>query len=144
MIRAALSFTLLTFASCWAWTAIAQSIQPTRPIKINTVVTQDDLIVSEANIDGAITSVEQAVGLETRKTLYPGRPVMAGDLGPVTVVDRNQLVELVFLNGALKIKAEGRSLGRASIGQRVRVMNSDSRLIVTGIVTSPSIVEVSN
>ena len=93
---------------------------------------------------GAVSRVEDIVGLETRKTLYPGRPVLFEDLGPLTVIERNQSVELIFVQGQLRIRADGRAMGRASIGQRVRVMNTDSRLTVSGIVRSPTTVEVQN
>ncbi len=129
---------------CTAVPSAAQSVQSARPVKINTIVTADDLVIAPGSVSGAFERVEDAVGLETRKTLYPGRPVMIGDLGPITVIERNQLVQLLFEHGALKITADGRSLGRAALGQRVQVMNSDSRLIVTGVVTSPTSVEVQN
>ena len=129
---------LLSFAS----QAYAQSVQAARPIKANSTISPDDLVLVEANVPGAIANLTDAVGLEARRTLYPGRPVMISDLGPVSIVERNQLVELVFSMGTLRISADGRALGRAALGQRVRVMNSDSRLTVTGTVIGPSIVEV--
>ncbi len=132
---------LLTF---YSGLVQAQTVQAARPIKINTVVTADDLKLSDDEMTGAFSRIHDAVGLETRKTLYPGRPVMVGDLGPVTVIDRNQLVQLVFKSGTLEITADGRALGRAAIGQRVRVMNSNSRLTVTGVVRGPALVEVQN
>jgi len=124
--------------------AFAQSVQSSRPIKINTVITQDDLVLVDTSVPGAIERIEDALGLETRKTLYPGRPIMVGDLGPKTVIERNQLVQITFSKGALRIATDGRSLGRAALGQRIRVMNSDTRLIVTGVVTSSTNVEVHN
>ncbi len=144
MIRRYFLALAAVFAVFISMDAAAQSVQSARPIKVNTIVTQDDFVLIDAAIPGAFGRIEDAVGLETKKTLYPGRPVMVGDLGPITVVDRNQLVQLVFSLGALKITADGRALGRASLGQRVRVMNSDTRLVVTGVVTSPTTVEVQN
>lgn len=122
--------------------AFGQSVHAVRPIKINTIVTADDLELKPTEMTGTFARISDAVGLETRKTLYPGRPVMLEDLGPVTVVERNQIVQLIFKSGTLQITADGRALGRASIGQRIRVMNSDSKLTVTGIVRGPAIVEV--
>jgi len=144
MTRGILIWPLVAVLSFWTSFALAQSVQSTRPIKINTVLTADDLVLSDTKVAGAVERIEQAVGLETRRSLYPGRPIMLGDLGPITVIERNQLVELVFVSHGLMIKTDGRSLGRASLGQRVRVMNSDSRLIVTGTVISPAIVEVTH
>lgn len=142
-LRIFLALTVISL-SCTAVQSLAQSVQSARPVKINTIITADDLVLTTDQVSGSFERIEDAVGLETRKTLYPGRPVMVGDLGPITVIERNQLVRLLFELGALKITADGRSLGRASLGQRVQVMNSDSRLIVTGVVTSPTSVEVQN
>jgi len=144
MIKLGSTLALTGLLSLLGSALFAQSVQSSRPIRANTIITEDDLVVMTADVSGAVKTIAQAVGLETRKTLYPGRPIMTGDLGPITVVERNQLVQLVFSNGGLMIKTEGRSLGRASLGQRVRVMNIDSKLIVTGIVSSPAIVEVQN
>jgi len=144
MIKRCFSILVAIVAMFISLGAAAQSVQSARPIKINTIVTQDDFVLIDAAVPGAFGRIEDAVGLETKKTLYPGRPVMVGDLGPITVVDRNQLVQLIFSLGALEITADGRALGRASLGQRVRVMNSDTKLVVTGVVTSPTTVEVQN
>lgn len=122
----------------------AGSVQSARPIRANTVVSNDDLVLVDKSVAGAFQSVSDAVGLEAKKTLYPGRPVMIGDLGPVSVIDRNELVQLIFKQGTLRITAEGRALGRAAIGQRIKVMNSDSKMTVTGVVVAPTIVEVQN
>ena len=144
MTRIASKLWIVATALSCPYLALAESVESTRPIKAHSVLTIDDLVLAEETIPGAINSIQDAVGLEARKTLYPGRPIMVGDVGPVTAIERNELVELVFTHGPLRITTEGRALGRASIGQRIRVMNSDSRLTVTGVVVAPTIVEVKN
>ncbi|MFM7442840.1 MAG: flagellar basal body P-ring formation chaperone FlgA, partial [Tabrizicola sp.] len=62
------------------------------------------------------------------------KPVRLGDLGPPTLVERNQPVTLVYLSGGLAISTEGRALARGSVGDEVRVMNLGSRNTVTGRV----------
>lgn len=123
--------------------AMGQSLSVVRPIKINTVITEEDLVVMDVKTPGTITELASAVGLETRKSLYPGRPIEQSDLGPITVIDRNANVVLKYKSGPLEITTDGRALARASIGDRIQVMNSDSRLIVTGRVIDATTVEVS-
>ena len=50
--------------------------------------------------------------------IYAGRPVRPGDLGPPALVERNQLVPLVYQPGGLAISTEGRALGRGGGGRR--------------------------
>lgn len=80
------------------------------------------------------------VGLETRVAIYAGRPLRRGDLGPPTVVERNQIVTILFKHGTLSIRSEARALEAGGIGERIRVMNLDSRKIVTGAVAGADLV----
>lgn len=126
----------------WPSYSDAQSVHSTRPIRAHTIITADDVTLTNDSVAGAFQNTEDAIGLETRKTLYPGRPIMVGDLGPVTVIERNQLVQLSYSSSGLVILTDGRALGRGALGERIRVMNTDSRTVVSGVVTSPSNVEV--
>ncbi len=112
--------------------ASAESLVATRTIRAKTVIAPDDLTLVNAELAGALTSPDQAVGLETRVAIYAGKPVRPGDLGPPALVERNQLIKLVYLSGGLAISTEGRALSRGSEGDVIRVMNPGSRNTVTG------------
>jgi len=112
--------------------ASAESLVATRTIRAKTVIAPEDLTLVSAKLPGALTDPAQAVGLEARVSIYAGKPVRAGDLGPPTLVDRNQLVTLVYVSGGLAISTEGRALSRGSEGDEVRVMNLGLRNTVTG------------
>ncbi len=114
--------------------AVAESLVAARTIRALSVVTPQDLAVSDAVIPGALTDAADAVGLETRVVIYPGRPVRPEDLAPPAIVERNQVVPLVYRHGTLAISAEGRALGRGTVGDRVRVMNLASRNTVSGTI----------
>ena len=81
---------------------------------------------------GALTHPLDVVGMETRVVLYADRPIRPGDIGPPSLVDRNQLVTLIFRQQGLNIATEARALGRGSEGDRIRVMNLSSRTTVSG------------
>jgi flagellar basal body P-ring formation protein FlgA len=114
--------------------ALGQTLVATHTIRAQSVLTSADLRLVEGNTVGAVTAIEDALGLETRVTLYAGRPVRIGDLGAPAIIERNQLVTLTYKSGGLQIMADGRALGRAGIGDVVRVMNLGSRQTVSGLV----------
>lgn len=118
------------------------SLVATRMIRAQSVLTAEDVTQVEASIPGALTDMADAVGLEARVTLYPGRPVRPGDLGPPALIERNATVPLAYRSGWLTIMAEGRALERAAIGDRLRVMNLASRSTVVGRLGPDGIVEL--
>jgi flagella basal body P-ring formation protein FlgA len=118
------------------------TVVATRPIRAQSVLAAGDVTLEPGATPGAAARVADAIGMETRRGLYPGRPVMLGDLAPPALVERNQLVMLRYASGALVIETDGRALGRGGLGERVRVMNLDSRNAVTGTVVAPNTVEV--
>ena len=125
-------------------TAAAEVLVATRTLRAHTPIGPGDVaVVASAPAPGSATSPEQAIGMEARVTLYAGRPIPLGSLAPAAMVERNQIVELVFTQGGLAIRAEGRALGRAGEGDLVRVMNLASRSTISGRVTAPGVVEVS-
>lgn len=118
------------------------SLVTTRMVRAQTVLTAEDVTQVEASIPGALTEMADAIGLEARVTLYPGRPVRPGDLGPPALVDRNAAVPLAYRSGGLTIMAEGRALERAAVGDSLRVMNLTSRSTVVGRLGPDGIVEL--
>jgi flagellar basal body P-ring formation protein FlgA len=110
----------------------AESVVATRTIRAKALIAPEDLTLVSAELPGALSDPEAAVGQEARVAIYAGKPVRPGDLGPPTLVDRNQLVRLVYVTGGLAISTEGRALGRGSDGDEIRVMNLGSRNTVSG------------
>ena len=96
------------------------------------------------DLPGELSRPEDVVGLEARVVLYEGRPILASDVGPAAIIERNQIVTLVFSKGTLSIATEARALGRGGIGDAIRVMNLASRNTVSGTVTPDGSVVVLN
>ena len=114
--------------------ALADSVVATRTIRAQTIISIDDLTTVAAALPGALADPVLAVGMEARVAIYAGRPVRAQDLGAPALVERNQLVPLIFLSGGLAISTEGRALARGAAGEVIRVMNLSSRNTVNGRV----------
>ena len=122
--------------------ASADTVVALRTIPVRSIITAADLGIVEGLVPGALTEASAAIGLEARVTLYQGRPILSGHLGPPALVDRNEIVVLHYDRHGLKILTEGRALDRAGKGDRVRVMNLTSRVTVTGTVTGPGEISV--
>ncbi len=133
---------LMLFVCLLAFPVVAETIVATRTIRSQAILTESDIELIEQNIAGALTSPEDVIGMEARVVLYAGRPIRINDIGPPALVERNQIVTLYFSTGGLVIAAEARALGRAGIGDRLRVMNLASRSTVTGWVLQDGSVSV--
>lgn len=119
---------------CLAQGLSAQTVTPARMIRPGETLGPLDLVILPQRTPGALASPDQALGQEARVVLYPGRPIGPGDLRPPALVQRNDLIELVFQRNGLQIVAEGRVLDRGAVGDRVQVLNTASRLRITGQV----------
>ncbi len=122
--------------------AHAESLVAARTIRALSVVGPEDLVMAAAALPGALTDPAEALGLEARVTIYPGRAIRPGDLGPPATVERNQIVPIAYRMGALAILAEGRALARGGPGEVIRVMNMDSKVTVTGRLGPDGVVNV--
>lgn len=122
--------------------AAADTLIATRTLRANSIVTPQDVSIIPDNIPGMAQSLAEVVGLETRSIIYAGRPIALGNLGPAAIIERNQVVPLVFVKGGLKIYVDARSLERAGPGDVIRVMNLASKNTVTGVVAADGSVHV--
>ena len=114
--------------------AVADMVMPNRTIRVNTVLTAQDLVLAEGQRADAFDRIEDVVGQEARVVLYAGRPILFSSIGPPALVERNQIVSIRFEGAGLVISTEGRALERGGIGDRVRIMNLTSRATLFGYV----------
>lgn len=134
---------LLMIALMVPHSSLADTVVAARTIRAQSILTASDLVFKDIEVAGGINDITQIVGRESRVALYAGRPIRHADIGPAALITRNQVVQIVFESQGLSITAEGRSLGRAGLGEAVKVMNTASRNTVYGIVGSDGRVFVS-
>ena len=137
MMRNLLVLTLVLGPPAWADVLI-----PLRNIRAQEIVTREDFRQEPVDVPGTWPVEDSVDGLESRVALYAGRPVRHGDLGPPALVQRNDIVTLVYARDGLQISTEGRALSRGGIGDTVRVMNLSSRTTISGWVTEQGTIEV--
>ncbi len=109
----------------------AEIVVPARTIPAQHVIGPDDLTLRDMTVPGAVVDPGLIIGMEARVALYAGRPILQADVSFPAVIDRNQVVPLIFQQGTLYISTEGRALDRAGPGDLIRVMNMTSRTTVT-------------
>lgn len=114
--------------------AAAETVIAKHTIRAQQIIATSDLAVAKGVTPGTASTLEQVAGLEARRVIYAGRPVALSDVGPPALVERNEIVPLAYRVSGLTIKTEGRALGRGGLGDRIRVMNLDSRAPVNGVI----------
>ncbi|MGB3278078.1 MAG: flagellar basal body P-ring formation chaperone FlgA [Pseudorhodobacter sp.] len=134
MLRALILFTILASPSA------AESLVATRVIRAQTLLAAGDVSLVASDIVGALADPAEALGKEARVTLYPGRAIRAVDVGPPALVERNQIVTLIYNAGGLGITTDGRALARGGLGDVIQVMNLSSRALIAGQVGENGIV----
>lgn len=135
-------FLLALLIAVMAQAAAAEILVPVRNIRPKEIISPSDLMVKKVDVAGAVEFIDSVVGQEARVALYVGRPIRPGDFGPPAIVERNDLVSLIFRNGSLTIATEGRALGRGAEGEAIRVMNLSSRTTVSGRIRADGSIEV--
>jgi flagellar basal body P-ring formation protein FlgA len=135
-------FALLLIACLTSFPASADTVIAARTIRAQTMLSAGDVTLAKGDVAGAYTALDEVVGQEARVALYAGRPIRSNEVGPPAVIARNQVVVLLFRSGVVTMAAEGRALGRAGVGDRLKVMNLASRQTVTGLVREDGTVTV--
>lgn len=100
--------------------------------------------VSYARTVGTPTLIEPAdiIGLAARRSLRAGALINPDDLTAPLMVERQELVTLVYRQGALALTVRARAMDDGAEGQAIDVMNLQSNRVVRGVVTSHGLVHV--
>ncbi len=132
----------LVLAALLPASAMADSVVATRTIRAQSVIAAQDVAMVPAEITGALTATDAAVGQEAKVTLFAGRPVHASDLVLPALIQRNQVVSVVYQVAGLTIRTDGRALERGGAGAVIKVMNLASHLTVQGAISPDGSVRV--
>lgn len=110
----------------------------TRTLRIGSIVSPQDLKIDTAE---AANMADRLVGQEARRMIYAGQPISVDDVGPPTLVRRNEIVVMTYTAGGLGLRTEGRALTAGGKGEIIQVMNLASRLTVRAVVVGHRSVE---
>ena len=122
--------------------AAADVVTPTRTLRAGSLITADALTIRDGIHPGAFDRITDVAGQEARVALYAGRPIPFDAVGPPAIVNRNQIVPLRFRSAGLTITTEGRAMERGGAGDRIRIMNLQSRATLFGLVQEDGSIKV--
>ena len=111
-----------------------------RTLRVGSIIAKADIRLTD---DRSTAVVEQIVGKEIKRSVYVGRQIKPDDVGPVTIVDRNDVVRLYFQHNGLGIRTEARALEPGGLGEEINVMNLETRVTVRALVIGNKRVRVS-
>lgn len=114
----------------------------TRNIRPGDVLRDSDVMVIRGEAPDGFAEKTAVVGLEARVALYAGRTILNTQVGRAAMVERNQIIELIYAGDGLSMSTEGRALGRGAEGQRIRVMNLASKTSIFGTIQHDGTVRV--
>lgn len=91
----------------------------------------------------AITDRDRAAGLAARHSLQPGRPLRSADLVKPELVQRNDIVTLIYRVPGISLTVRGRAAEGGAEGDVIGVLNERTKRVVHGTVTGPGRVTIS-
>ncbi|HEY8519037.1 MAG TPA: flagellar basal body P-ring formation chaperone FlgA [Gammaproteobacteria bacterium] len=108
------------------------------PVALGEPLTASDVRLETRDVAGLgtgyLTRLEEALGMTLRRPARPGTALAPTLLERPKLVRRGQRVTLVAGDSPVAVRSEGEALGDAAAGERVRVRNLRSRMVVEGVV----------
>ena len=90
----------------------------------------------------AVLDHNAIIGMSPRRALKAGEPVRGAILQEPVLVSKNALVTLRLATERMVLTAQGRALEPGARGEIVRVVNTKSRTVVSGVVLADGTIDV--
>ncbi len=117
-----------------------------RAVARGTLLARGDVAVEERELTGLsanlVTTLEDAIGRETRTALSAGSPLTATALASPMLVRRGDVVTVVVETPGMRLSTAGEALEAGAGGTRIRVRNRKSQQELLGEVVERGIVLV--
>ena len=84
-----------------------------------------------------LASEDALVGMAARRALRPGAPVRELDVEAPSIIERGEIVSLVFQSGALTLAARARAMEDGAEGELIRFVNLQSNRTVEAVAEGP-------
>ena len=117
-----------------------------RTIAVGEVVGPGDLKTARIRASNSagelVRTPSQAIGLALKRPLAKGQPIPVAALERLVLVRKGASVRMALTAPGLTLTAEGIVMASATMGERVRVLNPGSKVLVEAEVTGPGEVRV--
>ena len=108
----------------------------TRALPRGTVLAADDMAPAAPDAAGAAP-----LGWTTKRLIAAGEPLRAPAVAPPDAIRSGQPVDVVYSDGAIRLRLKGTALNAAPVGARVAV-RIDARRRLEGVAVGPSTVQL--
>ena len=112
-----------------------------RSLAAGDVIQPEDVVWTTVQSHQAQSSgpsdADKVIGLIARRALRVGAPVAARDLTAPQVIARNDMVEVAFLSGGIKLTVTGRATRNAAAGDAVPILNVQSGRTIDAVAVGP-------
>jgi flagella basal body P-ring formation protein FlgA len=116
------------------------------PVNRGNTLSSAQLSLQEMNISlihgQYFTQMDAVNGMQVKRTLRPGQPILASQLEPPIVIKKGDSVVVTASSGTLDVKSPGIALMDGRKGQQISVKNRRSKRVVETRVTGPGQVAV--
>ncbi|MGC9953782.1 MAG: flagellar basal body P-ring formation chaperone FlgA [Rhizomicrobium sp.] len=122
-------------------------VVPSHDIARGATILEVDLAyktVGDNVMSGIVSSMNDLVGMETRRVLHAGESVRIEDVRRPTLVTKGSTVTMTFEAPGITLSAVGRAMSEGGMGETVTVQNPASFRQVSAIVTGPGQVRAQN
>jgi flagella basal body P-ring formation protein FlgA len=85
---------------------------------------------------GAPASLDDVIGLELKRSLRAGLPVLETDLKAPSLIRKGEPVKLYYTAAGLRLSVDGLAQNDAGAGDSVRILNSYSRRSIDAVATA--------
>lgn len=117
-----------------------------RPMRKGEVLKEEDLYLALFDLEkipkGSIRKIDEAVGKRLNRSINANIPITDLILNDQKQVKRGQLVSIVIESPHFIIRATGEIKENAYVGKTVRVINTASKRIITGVLVDENTVRV--
>jgi flagella basal body P-ring formation protein FlgA len=117
-----------------------------RRMNAGEVIHKDDIEWTNMRADqvnrNVLSDASRLIGQEIRRGAPAGQPVRAGDIRSPIIVTKNSVVTMVLQTAKMQLTSKGRAMEDASMGDAVRIMNTQSKTVVEATVVGTNTVQV--
>ncbi|SNY94269.1 flagella basal body P-ring formation protein FlgA [Cohaesibacter sp. ES.047] len=118
----------------------------TRNMRPGEIVTESDVIMTPLPLNKAQQAnpalMDEVIGKSATRTLRAGIIVNAAYFSEPEIINRSDVVSIIFKAGKLTLSMRGKALASGSKGDVISVQNTQTNKILRGEVTGPGIVQI--
>lgn len=90
----------------------------------------------------AVTDASHLIGMAAKRTISAGKPISQNDVRRPKAISKGENVMMVLSTSTMRLTTKGKALEAGSVGDSIRISNSQTDTVVEGVITGPGQVRV--